>query len=378
MKSGTGGRYDRTIMVAALILMAVGCVMVYSASGVKAAELYGDPYHFFRRQLVFVILAVPLLGFCARIPAATVYRVALPLALLTAGLLVLVLIPGIGLKIGGARRWLGTAGARLQPSELARLALVVILARFLAVRLERGEEENTRLTLFPALFISGLLSGLVLLEPDFGTMAAMGGVTLCLIFVAGVPSRQIARIVTVGLVCLALLIASAGYRRSRFMAFLSPDADPAGSGYHVRQSLLAVGAGGVIGVGIGNSRQKLFYLPAAHTDFIFAVIAEETGLVGSFTVVLLVALILFRGLSIARRQKESFRMLLAVGLTTNFGLSALINFGTVLSLLPTTGMSLPLVSYGGSSLLCQSVSLGLLLSLSRAPSPPIRGRRGRR
>jgi cell division protein FtsW len=360
--------YDRWLLLATLGLMAVGVVFVYSASAVSAAQTHGDARHYLDRQMFFAAAALLLLAVGARIRPETLYRHALPLYVLALVLLALVLVPGIGHKVGGARRWLAFEEMRLQPSELARIALLVLLARFLCVRLRRGEEGSARLTTLPALFLAAVPAALVLLEPDLDTAVLFGAVSFLLLFLSGVPLRQLGKLTAVLLLCLAVLLASAGYRRSRMLAFLYPEADPLGSGYQVRQSLLAVGLGGITGVGVGESRQKLFYLPAAHTDFIFAVLTEETGLAGGLAVLSLIGLLLWRGMRIAGRQPDPFSFLLAAGLTGAFGLSAFINLGAVLSLLPATGICLPLVSYGGSSLLSQALSIGLLLSLSRQAS----------
>jgi cell division protein FtsW len=357
---------DRLLLLATLGLMAAGVVMVYSASAVTAAQSYGDPRHFLNRQILFVGASLLLMAVAARVPPSLLYRHALAIYGISALLLLLVLVPGIGLKIGGARRWLGLGDFRLQPSEFARIAGIVLLSKLLGLRIRRGQEGSARHTALPALVLTGILAALILAEPDLDTVVALGAVAFALLLLSGVPLRQLATILAVLLLCLTVLVSTAGYRRSRMLAFLDPEADPAGSGYQVRQSLLAVGLGGATGVGFGESRQKLFYLPAAHTDFIFAVLTEETGLAGGLVVLGLAAVLLGRGLAIARRQQDPFRFLLAAGLTTAFGLSALINLGAVLSLLPPTGIALPLVSYGGSSLLSQGLSIGILLSLSRS------------
>lgn len=368
---------DRWLLLSALALLATGVVMVYSASAVAAAQQYGDARHFLDRQLVFASAALILMAIAACIPPEFWHRHALWMYLLAGVALIAVLIPGLGLKIGGARRWLSSGEWRLQPSEFARIALVCVLSRLMAARIRRGQEGVAGLTALPALVLTGLFAGLILLEPDLDTAAALGVIAFALMFLGGVPLRQLMKVSAVLLLALSVLIASAGYRRSRMLAFLSPEADPSGSGYQVRQSLLAVGLGGVSGVGFGESRQKLFFLPAAHTDFIFAVLTEETGLAGGLVVLGLIGLVVQRGLSIARRQREPFGFLMAAGLTTAFATGAVFNLGAVLSVLPPTGICLPLVSYGGSSLLAQAFSIGILLSLSRQRAParePARGR----
>lgn len=359
------GRPDRWLLFSALGLMATGVAMVYSASAVTAAEQYGNARHFLDRQLVYAGAAIALLGLGSHVDPKVLYRWALPLYGIAALLLVAVLIPGLGLKVSGARRWLAYGELRVQPSELARVALVILLSRFLAVRIRKGEEGSARRTILPALGLTGILGALVLLEPDLDTVVALGAVAFALLFLAGVPLRHLVKVCSVLLLCLMVLIASAGYRRNRMISFLYPEADPSGSGYQVRQSRLAIGLGGLTGVGFGESRQKLYYLPAAHTDFIFAVLTEETGLAGGLTVLGLLGILLLRSLRVARHQQDPFCFLLAAGLATAFGVNALINLGAVLSLLPPTGISLPLVSYGGSSLLTQAFSVGLLLSVSR-------------
>jgi cell division protein FtsW len=276
--------------------------------------------------------------------------------------LALVLIPGIGLERGGARRWLGLGGFSLQPSELTKLAVVLFLARALSRKRDQLRQISSVLSI---LAVVGLCAGLILLQPDFGTATILCALVYLMLFVAGAHPLHLAGLGVAGAAALGLLATLAEYRMRRLLCFLDPWADSQGCGFQLVQSLIAVGSGGATGVGLGQSRQKMFYLPEAHTDFIFSLVGEELGLVGALCVLALFGLIAVRGFRVASRHPDPFASLLAFGLTLMVVLSAVVNVGVVLGLLPTKGLPLPFVSYGGSALLGAMIAAGMLAALSR-------------
>lgn len=360
---------DYWLVVPVIALAGIGVVMVYSASAIVAGDRFGDPAFFLKRQFLWVLLGGGALLTVRRIHY-TAFRRYIPVFLAAALVaLALVLVPGIGRAAGGARRWLALPGSvSFQPAEAAKLVLALYLANFLANRAQALREF--RRGVLPPIFITGLMFALVLAQPDLGTAVLMGLLTLTMLFVAGARVVHLAGLGIAAAPLLAAAILGEEYRRRRILAFLDPWADPQGSGFHIIQSLLALGSGGVLGVGLGGSRQKFFYLPERHTDFIFAIIGEELGLLGTGAVVLLFALFAYRGYRVARRAPDAFSSLLAAGITTMILIQAVINIGVTSGALPITGVPLPLVSFGGSSLLFTMIGVGILLNISqycRAP-----------
>lgn len=342
-------------------LLVCGVVMVYSASDLLAAKRFGDRYHFLKKELVFVVVGLAGLWLAARIPYQR-WRAWAPLIVCVAfALLVAVLIPGVGISVHGARRWLRFPLLAFQPSELAKVAAVVYLAAYMAAR---GPRIRTLRGLVPPLLLVFGMVGLVIVEPDLGTAVDIAFVALSLLVLGGARWRH----VLIPLACMAaavyLLVFQFGYKRDRVEAYLNPSKSAQGSGYQVVQAQLAFGEGGLIGVGPGKGQQKLFFLPELHTDFIFAVLGEEWGLVGTVAVVLLYGAFAYLGLAIALRTNEPFGQFLAAGLTLMVASQALINLGVVTGLLPAKGLPLPLISYGGSSLLMTLWALGMLLNVS--------------
>jgi cell division protein FtsW len=362
---GRSMRFDPVLLAAVLLLIMLGVVMVYSASAVYAGARLGDGLFFFKRQLagaglgLFVLLAALKLGH------ERLEKLAVPLVLLSVALLVLVHVPGLGHAAGGARRWLRIGPFQLQPSELAKIAFVVWLARALARRQDRIQSFSRGM--LPQLALFGVLASLLLAEPDFGTTAVLFCITFALLFVAGARLAWLAAFAAAAAPLAAFLVWHSRYRLDRVLAFLDPWADPRGRGYQAVESLLAFGAGGGFGVGIGASSQKLFFLPAAHTDFILSIIGEELGFAGVAAVLALFAVIVWRGLRAAHAAPDAFGCHLALGLTFLFAIEALVNAGMALSLLPTKGMALPFLSYGISSVVASSLAAGALLSVSGGP-----------
>jgi cell division protein FtsW len=348
-----------------LILLMFGVVMVYSASAVYAGARLGDAMWFFKRQAigasigVFALLAAMKLGY-RRMEA-----LALPLLFVSLSLLVLMHLPGLGHSAGGARRWMRLGAVTFQPSELAKIALVLWLARSLARKQERVRTFSVGF--LPHMVMLALFAFLLMLEPDFGTAVVLAAVTFGMLFVAGAPLRHLLAVAVAAAPVAAVLIWKSPYRIQRMLTFLDPWKDPRGHGYQTVESLLGFGAGGSVGVGLGESQQKLFFLPAAHTDFILSIVGEELGFAGVAGVLALFAVIVWRGIKAAHAAPDAFGCWLALGLTLLLSVEALVNAGMALALLPTKGMALPFLSYGMSSVITSCLGAGAMLSVSGGP-----------
>ena len=354
---------DLWLFAVALVLVSTGVVMVYSASAIVAADRFRDPYFFLKRQVFWAALGCGALWVALRTDYRRLEKLVLPLLLVAAVLLVLVLVPGLGVSINGSRRWLRLGPLSFQPAELAKLALVLYLAAFLARRRETLNDAWQNLV--PPPTVSGVLAGLVLLQPDLGSAVTLLVLTVGLLFLAGARAQWLALLGVAALPLAAIAVWMAPYRMRRIFAFLDPWQDPRGSGFQIIQSWLAFGSGGLLGRGIGESRQKLFYLPEAHTDFIFAIVGEELGFAGATVVVVLFAALIWRGLRIGLRAAEPFGAYLALGITVLVATQTLVNLGVVTGMLPTKGLPLPFLSFGGSALLVTMLSTGVLLNISQ-------------
>jgi len=352
---------DMWLFGVAVVLLSAGVVMVYSASAVVAADRFGDPYFFLKKQLFWALLGSVGMLVAVRIDYRRLERFVLPALVLAGVLLVLVLIPPIGQAINGTRRWIRLGPVSFQPAELAKVALVFYLAAFVA----RRQEEVVRRGLLPPLLVAGSFAALVLVQPDLGNCLTLVALTFGLLYLAGSPVRYLAWAIAPALPLLALAIYAAPYRLRRVTAFWDPWADPRGSGFQIIQSWLAFGNGGLVGQGIGASRQKLFYLPESHTDFIFAVVGEELGFIGAAAFVALFAVLVWRGLRVGLRTSEPFGAYLALGITLLIATQTLVNLGVVTGLLPTKGLPLPFISFGGSALSMTMLSTGVLLNISQ-------------
>ena len=354
---------DGTVLIVAVILTLIGLVMVFSASGVVAGNRFHDAIYFLKRQIAWLLFGFILLQLASRLDYLVWRKLAVPILAVTCVLLVLVLIPSIGVAVKGARRWLKLGPISLQPAEMVKLVAVLYVAAYLANKGERIKEFKAGF--LPPLLVVGLLSGLVLLQPDLGTVVVVGVVTLGLLFLGGARLLHLSGLIPMFLIAVGLLIWKSPYRLQRLLIFLDPTKDPTGAGFQVNQSFLAFGSGGPFGVGLGAGKQKLYFLPEAHTDFVLALVGEELGLVGTTAVMLLFAILIMKGLKIAGRAQDPFGRHLAYGITLLIGAQAMINAGVATGLLPTKGLTLPLVSYGGSSLLVNLLAIGILLSISR-------------
>lgn len=354
--------YDFWLLFAVLALCALGVVMVYSSSAVFAGSRLGDGAYYLKRQAVFALLGMGVLAAVMRVGHQPLQKLAYPLLGVCVVLVLLTLVPGIGSRGGGAQRWLQFPGFRFQPSEFAKLALCIYLARSLS---EKGDRiRDFRVGVLPHLVVLGALGGLVLLQPDFGTMVVMLVVTVVVLFMAGAGFRFVLIGGAIALPIVAALVVSSPYRMRRIFAFLDPFADRYGAGYQVAEALMSVGSGGLFGRGLGDGRQKLGFLPAGHTDYILASVGEELGLVGIALVLGLFALLIWRGLLAAWRASDAFGCYLAFALTTLIAVETAINSGMCLGLLPSKGLALPFLSYGGTSLLKAMTAAGILLSIS--------------
>ena len=361
VRNALGG--DPWLVLSVGALVGLGVVMVFNVSYFYGQERFGDGLLFFRKHLISIALGAVMAVVASRVSAETYRRAAYPLLLAALVGLLLVLVPGIGVARGGARRWLHLGPLALQPSEFAKFALVLYLAASLT---KKGERLRTfKLGIVPHFLVVAVIGGLVLLEPDFGTAALAGGLLVLMLFVGGVPPRLIAVPVLAALPAVVFGLLREGYRLRRILAFVNPDSDPLGVNFQLKQSFIAFGSGGLWGVGLGGSRQKMFYLPEAHTDFLFSVIGEELGLAGALVVLALFAVVAARGFRIAVRHQDRFAGLLAFGVTLSLVLQGVVNAGVVLGCLPTKGLALPFLSYAGSAMVAALAQIGVLLALAR-------------
>jgi cell division protein FtsW len=353
---------DRWLFTVTLLLIFVGLVMVFSASAVMAKERYGSGYTFLFRQLAWAVGGIVLMVVAMKIDYRRYKHPAVVFSLL--GVTTLMLISVFFLdRAHHTHRWMHWGIFSFQPSEMAKPALILFLAYFLENRTQAM--RDWRNTIFPAVIPTLLFLGLIVFQPDLGTAIACAAITGCILFVAGMDMRYLSYAFAASLLPLYFLIFHVAYRRDRILAFWDPYSDPQGRGFHIIQSLIAVSTGGITGLGLMEGKQKLFYLPEPHTDFIFAVTAEELGLLGSLIVVALFAIFLWRGIRTALRTTDMFGRFLAVGITSMVVVQAFINISVVLGLMPTKGIPLPFVSYGGSSLFVTLACVGVLLNVSK-------------
>lgn len=354
--------YDMWLMGAVLGLLFIGLMMVSSSSVMISVKHYHQPFYFLIRQSIYLLAGFGVALFILRVEIQQWEKMSMRLLLISLLLLFLVLIPGIGRTVNGARRWLALGPIHLQVSELVKLTLIFYVAGYLV-----RQQHNLGQTLFSFLkpiFILMIVSGLLLLEPDFGATVVSLGTVMAMLFLAGVKFRYYLSLLLMVMLGLGVLAVSSSYRMARLTAFMNPWADQFNSGYQLTQSLIAFGRGGGMGVGLGASIQKLFYLPEAHTDFLFAVLAEELGLMGVLLVLFLYSILMLRGMMIgmvAYRQSKLFAAYMAYGLTCWLGLQAIINMGVNAGLFPTKGLTLPLLSYGGASIIVNCIAIALLL-----------------
>jgi cell division protein FtsW len=363
-------RFDPLLLCAVFGLVTIGLVMVYSASAVLAQDKLGDSLYFLKRQLTAAGMGLVAMAVAMKVGWRKLARWAYPLLLIAIVLLVLVAIPGIGSTAGGARRWIRLPGFGLQPAELAKFAWVVYLSYSLAKKREKVASFSVGFV--PHLALCGLLVGLCMLQPDFGSSVLLVFMLFVLLFAAGAKLSYLVGLILMALPLAYVAVASSPYRMKRILAFLDPWAHRHDIGYQVAESLMSIGSGGVSGLGLGDGRQKLFFLPEAHTDFIFSILGEETGLVGVGLLVALYGVVLWRGVRASLAAGETFGTYLGLGITSIIAFQATVNMCVAMGLLPTKGLTLPFVSYGGTSLVVMMGSAGVLLSLSANAQPATR------
>ncbi len=354
--------YDYTLLIPTILLLGLGLVAIYSSSSFLAAHRMGDSYFYLKKQAFFCLMGLCFMIFAKNLPTKLYRTLVYPLVAVSLALLVLLFVPGMGTKVGGASRWLRLGAFTFQPSELAKLSLAVYVAYSMA-------KKGPHMAVFskgflPHLLIAGAFMTLILLQPDLGTSVIIACWLFITLFVGGAKPIQLAGMVLMAVPVLFWLIWQADYRLKRWWTFLNPWEDPHGLGFQIIHSFLAFGSGGVFGVGLGNSKQKLFYLPEPHTDFILSILAEELGLIGLSATVGLFAVLIMRGFKIALDARDLYNSYLAMGISSFFGLQILVNMGVVMGLLPTKGLTLPLISYGGSSLVVSLTAIGILMKIS--------------
>lgn len=354
---------DSLLFISTLSLLAIGIMMVYSASAVIAFHDFGDAFYYLKRQMIFAGLGIVAMIITMNVDYRIWRKAAKPGLILGFILLIIVLIPGIGVVRGGARSWLGISSFGIQPSEFIKIVIIIFLAKMLS-------EESSQIThftkgLLPPLLIVGSAFGMIMLQPDLGTGAVLVGASMLMIYIAGARMFHLNMMALTGVAGLVGLILAAPYRLARITGFLDPWKYPLDSGYQIIQSLFAIGPGGLVGLGLGMSRQKYSYLPEPQTDFIFSILAEELGFIGGLLVLSLFTVLLWRGIRIAIVASDKFGSLLAAGIVGMVAVQVIINIGVVIGMFPVTGITLPLISAGGSSLTLMLTAMGVLLNISR-------------
>jgi cell division protein FtsW len=352
-----------SLAIIVVILLCIGVIMIFSSSGIYALQEMGDTCYFLNRHLMFLCLGIiaglTVMSFDYRL----LRKYAKPLLLISLIMLVFVLIPGIGKSSYGARRWFRVGPINFQPSELAKLSVMIYVADFLARR--KSKVSSFIEGFIPLMMMLGAFCLLIVKQPDLGNSVLIASIVLIMMFVAGANLKHLGSLILLAAPVLYFLVAKVPYRLARIMAFLDPWQDSQGAGFQLTQSQIALGSGGIFGVGLGHSVQKLFYLPAAHTDFILSIIGEELGLVGTLCVIGLFAAFIWQGVRIVKRTTDPFGYYLGVGIMSMMGLQAVVNIGVSIGAFPTKGLPLPFISYGGSALIFHMIAVGLLLNISK-------------
>ncbi len=361
-KAATDSGYNYMILIPTMLLICLGLVMIYSASSNLGQLRLADGYFFLKRQAIFCLIGIPLMFVARYVPYTLYSRFVYPLLMISACFLGLLYVPALAREIGGARRWLNLGPFSFQPSELVKFSLAV----YMAYSMSKKSAEMTSFSrgVLPHLLVAGILMLLVLLQPDLGTTVIIALWLLISLFVGGVRIFHLSSLFLLCSPVVIWLISRADYRIKRWLAFLDPWEDPSGIGFQIIHSFLAFGSGGIFGAGLGNSKQKLFYLPESHTDFVLSITGEELGLLGVTTIIILFGTLIMGGIRVALKARDLYSTYLALGITSFLGLQVIINMAVVLGLLPTKGLTLPLISYGGSSLIMTLLSIGVLLNIS--------------
>ena len=352
---------EKSILFPVLLLSGIGIIMVYSASSAISMETHNTLYYYMKKQALFIGISLGIMFVTASFPY-TLYRSFSYIILLAAlALLVAVLVPALNVKAGGATRWLNLGGFTFQPAEFSKLALVIFLGYSLAKKQDMIQMFSVGF--LPHMFVFTVFSCLIILQPDFGTIVVLGTITWGMMFIAGVRIMHLLAPAPLLLPIIYFLVVKVEYRLERILSFMNPWDDPYNTGYQITHSLKAFGSGGIFGKGIGLGMQKMHYLPEPHTDFIFSIIGEELGLIGVLTILSLYLILLLKGIRIAKTSKNVFGAITAAGLTIYIGVQVIINTGVALGVLPTKGLTLPFISYGGTSLVTNMAAMGILMNI---------------
>ena len=359
-------KFDKILFIAVIILMIISLFMIYSSSFIWAKYKFDNSFKYVINQGIFSLIGIIILLIISKIDYKFYYEKASPILLVCIILLILVLIPGLGIVRNGSRSWFGIGSFSIQPSEFSKLGLIIFASKYLSK--SNKFLKDYKKGVFPILFILILVFGLIMLEPDFGTGMIIVITIIAILFIAGAEMKFFIGLFILGIIGIIGLVVIAPYRMDRITSFINPWSDPLGTGFQIIQSLYAIGPGGLFGVGYLNSRQKSFYLPEPQTDFIFSIIAEEFGILGTLVILTLFGIILIRGIKIAIKQEELFPKYLSFGLIFQLIVQVIMNLSVVIGLIPVTGVTLPFMSYGGSSLLTSLVGIGILLNISKKRS----------
>ena len=354
-------KIDKLLLISVIVLSLFGLIMIYSSSNIWANYKFNDPYKYLKNQAIFLILGYIIMYIFSKIPNELYKKYSNHILISCIILLILVLIPGIGSIRNGSRSWFGIGSFGIQPSEAAKLGLIIFTSKYLS----KNKIKDIKTSVLPILLIVLIIFGLIMLQPDFGTGVIIVMSIVALLFVSGVNMNFFIKLGLLGLFGIIGLIIIAPYRMARITSFLNPWTDPLGSGFQIIQSLYAIGPGGLLGMGLGNSIQKHFYLPEPQTDFIFSIISEELGFTGIIIISTLFITIIYHGFKIAIKTEQTFPKYLAFGITFSIAFQTILNLMVVVGLIPVTGVTLPFLSYGGSSLLISMSEIGILLNISK-------------
>ena len=354
-------RINKILLLSVIILSLFGLLMIYSSSNIWANYKFNDPYKYLKNQGAFLLIGYFLIYITSKIPYQIYKKHSNKIFLFCVALLILVLIPGIGTIRNGSRSWFGIGPFGIQPSEFTKLGLIIFTAKYLA----NNKIKDIRTFIFPILLVVFLIFGLIMLEPDFGTGIIIVISIISLLFISGVSMSFFVKMGLLGLIGIIVLVIIAPYRLERITSFINPWSDPLGSGFQIIQSLYAIGPGGLLGMGLGNSIQKHFYLPEPQTDFIFSIISEELGFAGVLIISALFITIIYHGIKISLSTEDNFAKYLSFGITFSLAFQTILNLMVVVGLIPVTGVTLPFLSYGGSSLLISMLEIGILLNISK-------------
>lgn len=354
-------KIDKRLLITVIVLSLFGLLMIYSSSSIWAEYKFNDPYKYLKSQAIFLFLGYLIIYITSKINYQIYYKYSNIILFICISLLILVLIPGIGSVRNGSRSWFGIGSFGIQPSEFAKLGIIIFTSKYLY----NNKMNNIKKSVLPILLIVIIIFSLIMLQPDFGTGVILVITIIGMLFISGVNLNFFIKIGILGLLGIVVLVIIAPYRLVRITSFLNPWADPLGSGFQIIQSLYAIGPGGLLGMGLGNSVQKHFYLPEPQTDFIFSIISEELGIAGILIVAILFITIIKRGMIISLNQENNFAKYLSFGITFSLAFQTILNLMVVVGLIPVTGVTLPFLSYGGSSLLISMISIGILLNISK-------------